>query len=573
MNFGEMAEKGGRMILKEKLLTENCKFVCDQSMPVPYPRKLQIINDNNVYYDNGQKVLTENSILIGNFGSCRLLPDLVKHMPIGGQCTFCSQPWSGAYEGVVIKNVKALSEKSSMKCPFGGIISPVIFGVKTSVNNVISNEYNLTKNALSAKEDKNFVNDGNKLSDNTGKTVNSAANKHNTSTEETETNSPEYKYALCNYQSCPDKGSCEYLKMRYDADSIDNDASKLERNYKNAYSTEYLQFIEVFTEKNSESNEGNWTYAAHHIISGKQIFAKHPYLVKLANYYQYDINIAQNCILLPSIHSFDGKTGVVKQANGYVAMDLMKMQWHVGSHDYSLDNDTIRAIYQYIKKNEHCQVIFYKNYMEAVEHEINILESKYLRSTCRKSNYREKRIRFINNMNNISKKIGNKIRAFEATYKHSYPYYVSKESCMFAFNVPNKKKFIIIYRQEKYKKISFVAVKMTVTRYKKDDYQIFFSANNPFAITDAESFIRFAENFKYFLILTPEYVLPWKDDRAREYILYDTMDCNDISVYCDEHKQKIISFIEARDGGEMYYESATKIVRQRMSDMGRVQNE
>ncbi|MBQ7008837.1 MAG: AHH domain-containing protein [Ruminococcus sp.] len=554
------------------LLTEDCWFTCSCSMPAPMPKKLTIIEPNTAFFDNGKRILTDKCRLVGNFGLCRNLPDPAKNSPTGGQCTFCSQKWKGHYENIGINKMSVLTNESKMECPIGGSITPVMFNPrKTSVGNLIADsvvafEKNSAENSAE-NQTAGIVKGNNVEADNNGSDTAGKSQQNENEDKKSENSSETYEYALCDYMNCPEKNTCEYLMASHEASSINNCSKTLRENYNRQYPTEAREFAVKTEENNLRSSEGKWGDAAHHIISGNQIFGKHPYLVKLANYYGYDINTAENCILLPSTHDFEGRTGIDKQANGYVAMDLMKMQWHVGHHDYSLDEDTVAIIHQYLKKIEHCHVMYYKNYVEAVEHEINILESKYMKPSCRKNDYQNKKIRFIQNINSVSKRIVGRIRAFETSYKYSYPFYVSKEACMFAFNVPNKKKFVIVYKQEKYKKTSYIALKLTVTRYKKDDYEILFSADEPFTVSDARSFIKFADNVKYFIILSSEYTLPWKEDMSREYVMYDTLTDKEISEYCKKNKQKIISFIEARDGGELYYESATKIVRQRIADM------
>lgn len=557
------------------LLTEDCWFTCSCSMPAPISKKLTIIETNTVFFDNGKRVLTDKCRLVGNFGLCRNLPDPTKNSPTGGQCTFCSQEWQGNYEKISINKMSVLTIESKMQCPIGGSITPVMFNLrKVTVGNLITDDVVVfEKNGAEismGNQAAGVVNNNNvKLDNNCNDTAIGNERNENALAEdkELENSSETYEYALCDYMICPEKNTCEYLKVSHEASSINNCSKTLRENYNRQYPNEALKFAVKTKENNLRSSEGKWGDAAHHIISGNQIFGRHPYLVKLANYYGYDINSAENCILLPSTNNFNGSKGIVKQANGYVAMDLMKMQWHVGHHDYSLDEDMVTIIHQYLKKIEHCHVMYYKNYVEAVEHEINILESKYMKPSCRKKDYQNKKIRFIQNINSISKRVAERIMAFEIGYKHSYPFYVSKEACMFAFNVPKKKKFVIVYKQEKYKKTSFIALKLTVTRYKKDDYEIHFSADEPFIVDDARSFIIFADNIKYFIILSSDYTLPWKEDTSREYVMYDTLTDKEISEYCEKNKQKIISFIEARDGGELYYESATKIVRQRIADM------
>lgn len=380
---------------------------------------------------------------------------------------------------------------------------------------------------------------------------------------------PNYQYALCDYKNCPEWKTCKYLKAPDSADSIKNSAATLGKNYKEQYPEQYAAYEEETKRKNAESGEGNWSIAKHHIISGKQIFAAHPYLVKLANYYGYDINCAENCILLPTTHSFEGKEGLCKQANGYVAMSYMKQQWHVGGHSYTMDRETILNIDQYLEKTSVNNIVFYKNYVEAVEHEINILEAKYKKPFCRKKDYVSKQKRFIDGMNQISARVGQKLLDFRSSPKKSFPYYVSKEAVHYAFDVPNRKKFIIIYQKQRKRTQSkaLTAVKMVVTRYRKDDNRIFFANDAEYEITDAVGFVKFSENVRYFVCLTETYVIPWKINFSRESVLQDKFTQNSIEDYCKEHEQKLISFIEGRENGEMYYEPIVKMIKERLREL------
>lgn len=380
---------------------------------------------------------------------------------------------------------------------------------------------------------------------------------------------PNYQYALCDYKNCPEWQTCEYLKAPDSADSIKNSAATLGKNYKEQYLEQYTAYEEETKRRNAESREGNWSTAKHHIISGKQIFAAHPYLVKLANYYRYDINCAENCILLPTTHSFEGKEGLCKQANGYVAMSYMKQQWHVGGHSYTMDRETIFNIDNYLEKTSVNNIVFYKNYVEAVEHEINILEAKYKKPSCRKKDYASKQKRFIDGMNQISARVGQKLLDFRSSPKKSFPYYVSKEAVHYAFDVPNRKKFIIIYQKQQKRTQSRIltAVKMVVTRYRKDDNRIFFANDAEYEITDAVGFVKFSENVRYFVCLTEIYAIPWKINFFRESVLQDKYTQSSIEDYCREHEQKLISFIEGRENGEMYYEPIVKMIKERLREL------
>ncbi|MCI5910042.1 MAG: AHH domain-containing protein [Oscillospiraceae bacterium] len=549
-----------------KELTENCIFKCECSSTT------FIASDNlSKAISSDFKILTNHSILkLQTPGPCP------KQNNVPCSCAVVNGLWCNTSSKMFIKGKSALIDKSYKLCPLGSKIKKMSSPVTSKIN-----EKKKSPSFLYGAG--NIANIGNKttiLDSFSGTSEHNADNLNEENQLEKEikseienddkkkTDDKFYcEYALCDYENCCERDKCDYIKASHSASSINNSASELEENFKNQYSEKYDTYIEKNMENNEKSTEGNWGKAAHHIISGNQIFAKHPYLVKLANFYKYDINNANNCILLPTIYSFGGKEGIVKQANGYVAMDLMRQQWHVGGHKYTLEPETIDEISKYLEKISSSNIEFYRDYVEAVDHEINILESRYKKNFCRKSNYDEKRKRFISNMNHISNKIMNKLLDFEKGYKKSYPFYVSKEAFKFAFDVPKRKKIIIIYKFEKYKKSSFYAVKLNVTRLQKDSYKVLFSNSDEFEIKDAISFIRFSENIRYFINLTDDYLIPWKIDKNREYVINDIMSEKSVSDYCSKNEQKIISFVEGRENGEMYYESPVRIIRERIDNI------
>lgn len=496
-------------------------------------------------------------------------------------CAAVCGKWCNTSSKVFIKGNSALIDKSYILCLLGAKIKqvfttiPTKFNEKKSINvfNRITESVPLIDNIVPVSSTNNPINEHAKIIGNNNNFDKEIQPANNVPTAESKLNDVYdddfyCEYVLCDYQNCNERDECEYIKSLHTPLSINNDAAKLEKNFKNQYKEKYDAYIEKNQVNNEKSTEGNWSWAAHHIISGNQIFSKHPCLVNLANFYKYDINNADNCILLPTTHSFEGKQGIVKQANGYVAMDLMKQQWHVGGHEYTLESETVDEINKYLEKLSSSDIEFYRNYVEAVEHEINILESKYKKKSCRKKNYDEKQKRFIENMNRVSNKVMNKLLDFENGYKKSYPFYVSKEAYKFAFDVPKRKKFIVIYKINRLSKTIICAEKFNMTRYSKDDYKVVFSSVGEAEIIDSKSFIIFSENVKYFINFTKgEYLIPWIIDKNREYVIDDTMTQKFVSDYCAENEQKIVAFVEGRENGEMYYDSSTKIIRERMKSI------
>ena len=170
-------------------------------------------------------------------------------------------------------------------------------------------------------------------------------------------------------------------------------------------------------------------------------------------------------------------------------------------------------------------------------------------------------------MNRISQKVKGKLLEFREAPKKSFPYYVSNEAVHYAFDIPNRKKFIIIYNELIHGKMKAIAVKMNVTRYKKDEFKILFSDSSSLLMGSNLDFIKFAENIRFFICLYDGFTLPWTINPSREYFMYDSNITGSIEDYCHLNEQRIISFVEGRENGEMTYEPPAKIIRQRINEM------
>ena len=528
------------------------------------------------------KILTENTMLTG-VGVCpNLGPGPCAYVPTGS--------WSNTSSKITINLCNTLTEHSCIYCSIGGKITAVTGDLKVYITrsgsmDAMNNPLPKIGDALGGSMEsmtkpssplENTVPAENEeiiklstdvpMSDKAVIDEEKKVSPENVNEDEAaEEVIPEYPYALCDYKNCSEWKNCEYLKADYSAGSVNNNSDELERNYKRAYSEKYDEYCRISKEMNRESSEGNWGKAAHHIISGNQIFALHPYLVKLANYYGYNINNENNCILLPSTNKFESNEVIMKRANAFVAMNYMKQQWHVGGHSYTMDSNTIEKMMEYLEKTSSDNIFLYRNYIEAVEHEINILESRYSKLSCRKNNYEEKKKKFIDNMNRISDKVGTKLLSFRDNPKNSLPYYVSNEAVRYAFDVPHN--FIIIYRDIIHGKEQRIAVKMKVKRYAKNDYRVLFSNNSEFIFGGAREFIEFSGNVRYFICLDDAFVFPWKIDPRREYIMADINITGSIDDYCRLSENRIIAFTEGRKNTEPPYEPPTKIIRQRIKEM------
>lgn len=203
-----------------------------------------------------------------------------------------------------------------------------------------------------------------------------------------------------------------------------------------------------------------WGYQAHHIIPIEQIFNKFEKISFAANLGKFDssnlnrrvfdINCAENCIMLPSynrsakydtifdkiqkragkIYSSFFKTA--EEKNTYEAMLIaekehkFKMQWHAGGHGYEsqISKDMRKMIGGNIRGG-------FKDYKTALEDEILEIENGInLKNICPA----EIRQRILNLIN----KVRNSISAFHDSPTSSYPYFVSRASFLYAFDLPQR---------------------------------------------------------------------------------------------------------------------------------------
>lgn len=240
--------------------------------------------------------------------------------------------------------------------------------------------------------------------------------------------------------SCPecDKKNCKYRLEKFGevSNTVDNDSAQLKRNYESSLETKKFFDAADKAYKNSLELLGSWSYAAHHIISGNQVFKQVPEVVRLAGLCNYDINCAENCIMLPSKREGHGNLNdLSKSASAFDVMSITAMQWHVGKHSYSFDETQIQEIKKQIARltGKPGKI---KTYAELLIEELKKIKFATGEKICP--------AQFIVRMNKISEKVRNKLAAFSEKPAASYPYYVSKEAYLFAFQMPRLRKFIYV---------------------------------------------------------------------------------------------------------------------------------
>ena len=359
-------------------------------------------------------------------------------------------------------------------------------------------------------------------------------------------------YCRCDYKNCSERENCGYYKTQI---FIENDSLKLSNNYKSERSEEWNRYFAKHNEKKAESSEGGWRIAAHHMISGNQVLMMkdaqgnllYGDIVKLANYFGYDINNAKNCIMLPTNeNNFGQREPLTKIANAYEVMWLMGRQWHVGGHEYNLSKDILENLKDYYTKNPDQyptpgDPLFFKNYKTAMKEEMDKIQSG-IRDQCWKKNYERKRQKFIALLDKVSGNVEEKLTAFENNPRKSFPFFVSKVAVEYAYNIPATSKIVVIYRG----KSGLTARKYRVERYMRNDLKIIFNEKGELKVGDDIEMIRFCENIMYFLIdRNANYLLPFKSDKDDDYVERSIdISKNDVESFLQGHSNEIMAFIQ-----------------------------
>ncbi|MBR1592836.1 MAG: AHH domain-containing protein [Ruminococcus sp.] len=156
------------------------------------------------------------------------------------------------------------------------------------------------------------------------------------------------------------------------------------------------------------------TAAAHHIVPGNECLARYKLLVRLANFFDYDVNCAENGINLPTF------SGAFIQENEkprtyYYFMskitaeipenEFSGSQLHIGQHTYEL-----RRL-----KKLHPEYSVCMTYEQIVRNMLSKLENHYIDTSdgkCFMQNTEKEKQSFFSAMNRISSDIRRKIKLF-----------------------------------------------------------------------------------------------------------------------------------------------------------------
>lgn len=532
-------------------LSQSAVFTC----PMGYPAMIVFPGQYNVTI-NGVPVLT-NKAKITITGVC---PKLNPNVP--PPCPNSFSPWLKIADKSIASGGKMLTENSYCTCACGGKVSMQSSGVGGKLVKVSAPDVNIADIVIAAATTAATAN----ANGTSGKTdakanVNSSVRKNSEGmgTAQKDSESQEKQNTtvvksinnrgrddlLCSYS--PDKKKCATCAYKDEAMSdVVPEArtasgepkvasTALRENYL-ANLHELHQNADIrYKELWDKYQNSRWSYQAHHVISRLDGYGVFPRLVKLGNFCGYDINNAHNCIMLLSFlrreHGTPKRTSTEGTEEAYIAMKDGKMQWHTGPHDYGSNHgiftgegsqDFGKADMELLRKQVNLYLKLNVNevydYATLIVDELRCLD-KYLFK--HKKCWLDRKDDFISIMNGISHRIKKYLGAFQDLPYKSYPYFVSQEAYMYAFNVPRTNKIIVADLKdgqpyfEKFRAKRYVyAMKNDDSKYSEKDmrYEHLYdggSGNSEncryYSLEDKKSkvnFIRFIEDSEYIVVLS-----------------------------------------------------------------------
>lgn len=565
--------------MEKKVLDDTATFECSNGIGVSF----KVTTCQGIAKGKGKRFLNFNTkCSLVSTGQCKMQPN-----PSGAgflPCSMASIPataWQEADSVIKIKGANALIDKSYTMCPiFGGKIS-----IKGSCNNVfnagcvLAISEIIVKIAEQSKENssnnvtKRILNSDNGISKIKTVKKDDSVKKDEEPISQESINS---EYANCPYEQCEERDTCPYFNAKAE---VDNDSSELKKNFEKDRNLEDQQYKQQHIDARKEYPDYSWSFAGHHIISGNQVFMdkdkqskklRYGHLLMLASMCGFDINNAMNCILLPTIVSQEGAWGslekYLKSATAFDVMDIMKRQWHVGGHAYTVPKDSLK----YYKPSDE-QVLrsgsneYFPNYATSVKTKLDKLNDRYARKRCwKKLNTEAFREKFKGQMNEISSEVEKYLLSFERRPKDSYPFFVSKMAVDYAYDAPKTGKIILIYPKGN----NIYASKFRVSRKQKNDYQIVVVQNEelPELLINEEGlheFVRYCENIMHFWIDSElDYTLPW--DFSDDYVNKCKIDGNAIGKYACDRSSQLFAYL---DNNEVEYQGQMARIRKRWKEV------
>ena len=444
--------------LSEKLLNMSCVFKCSCCPTVKIkPNDVTQLKVNA----EGQRVLTTGTMMnVITPGACpfsEIPPNQsgITCIPrvIAGHWEKTSKHVVGG-KNLLIESSEFICEASRLKGGDGRITVDINPITKVAVNSYGSQA--LSKVDIKDKKNNGYSEKEKKNNDNSNKKI------EEPKYELLETqigNEVSIVDLYCPYDSTKEKcGNCKYAnsdsKHMLSAKKMDSDKTpgailrdNYEKNFQNLSETrkKYLMPCETLKEEYQIFEMIGCGNQAHHILSTKDVYEqdKLSFVLKLANFYDYDVNEAYNCIILPAYNSknerkknelqvsFGKSSDFDKRSSKYMAMRKSGRQWHGGGHGNDFENsqniscyatEVTDFLYQCMKKldKDHCRA-----------------EEKY---------YESDRQEFILKLHKALDYVRNKLISFDSNPQNSLPFYVSKDAYEYAYAVANVR--VLVFQKD-----------------------------------------------------------------------------------------------------------------------------
>lgn len=407
-------------------LNKNVKFKCRNGNAVWFNPQ----NGDRKVYINGTEALLDDCrlCLIGGVrpGQCNLFPDPSTGMPSPCIAVSLSGSWKN-HVNIKVGGKGILLSNCSIMCPRNGSIG--VFKPTTLSLNVGDNAKEQTVSiVLGSNSSTGSPEADTRPQDDTRDEYGeqTEAFQENGDAAADERIPEEERYALCDYSNCERAKDCEYLKTPHTLKETNEakNAAELKNNMgRDAFDLYAGECREI---ANLCYGTDIYSVAHHHIIPANQCFKSFAEIVKLANYYGYDINKAENGICLPTMgEGYDKQEFALRKDIAFYAMEVLGRQWHKGGHQYSCKIGA--GIDNILPKP-------FLHYKDAVDQELIYFREKLNKEIkCRADNYRQQADEFAKIMDHISARIAKKLRHFENNPQKSFPCYISKLAFYYAF--------------------------------------------------------------------------------------------------------------------------------------------
>ena len=413
----------------KKYLNKNTRFQCGNGNAVWFNPQS---GDFKVKINGAEALLEDCRLsLIGGPrpGQCNIVPDPSTGAP--GPCTaaMISGTWNNNTR-LKISGKGALSSGCSISCLVGGTIKP--FKPTIIALNVDDDAKANAVNIEQYSEENDSVSSDTESNNRTEiDTENNNIKEQETGTEQEneereEGSVQEVEYALCDYKNCSKAKECKYLKAAHTIKETNESKNAAELKINMGKDTFDLYAGDCSAIATSLYGSYMYSIAHHHIVPVNQCFKPFAEIVKLANYYNYDINKAENGISLPTMNLGYDKSPFAERKNiSFNAMEVLGRQWHKGGHKYSCK---ISAELDGILPKP------FKHYKDAVDAELTSFQIRLNDDLkCRADNYKQQADEFIRAMDHICERIAKKLRKFEDNPQKAYPCFISKLAFYFAY--------------------------------------------------------------------------------------------------------------------------------------------